>query len=143
MLPAKQTRFTLTKKERLKSSKIISDIFDIGQTKVIYPFRIVWLETPLNSSFPVQFGISVSTRKMPTAVARNRIKRQAREAYRLHKHLLYDTLNAKKEQDQNKQVAVMFIYLSKKHLPYSFISAKLVSCLQYLCLQYEQSPKTD
>ena len=138
-----QKRFTLTKKERLKSNKIISDIFEKGKTNVIYPFRIVWLETKLNSPYPVQFGISVSTRKMPTAVARNRIKRQAREAYRLHKHLLYDVLNAKKEQGQNKQVAVMFIYLSKKHLPYSFISAKLVSSLQYLCHQYEAPPESD
>ena len=143
MLSDKQARFTLTKKERLKSSKTISDIFDKGNTNVIYPFRIVWLETKLNSPYPVQFGISVSTRKMPTAVARNRIKRQAREAYRLHKHLLYDVLNAQKEQKQGRQVAVMFIYLSKKHLPYSFISTKLVASLQYLCHQYEPTSKTD
>ena len=143
MLSEKQVQFTLTKKERLKSSKTISDVFEKGKTSVIYPFRIVWLETELNATVPVQFGISVPTRKMPKAVSRNRIKRQAREAYRLNKHLLYEVLNPQKKTASDRQVAVMFIYLSKKHLPYSFISAKLVSCLQYLCHQYEQSPKSD
>jgi ribonuclease P protein component len=63
-----------------------------------------------------QLAISVSKRSFKTAVARNRIKRQIREAYRLHKAELHEKLG-------ERQVALMLIYIAKEALPYSEMEA--------------------
>jgi len=138
--------FTFNKAERLKSTKIIDQLFDKRQSKskVIYPFRIVWLETPLSTSFPVQFMISVPKRFIPKAHNRNLIKRQVREAYRQNKHRLYTAfpmIPPKKEESSPEstttiQVALMFIYLGREPLPYSLIYGKMRACIRYLRKQY-------
>ena len=63
-------------------------------------------ETPV----PVSVMVSVSKRHFKRAVKRNRVKRQIREAYRLHKHLLDDALD--KLPDQHLMVA--FLWLSDR-----------------------------
>lgn len=142
-------RFTFQKTERLKSKKIINQLFDKRQSKskVIYPFRIVWIETPLPSTFPVQFMVSVPKRFISKAHNRNLIKRQVREAYRQNKHRLYacfPTTPVKEESNSAHstptiQVALMFIYLGKQTLPYSLIYGKLCACIRYLSKQYLHS----
>jgi ribonuclease P protein component len=58
---------------------------------------------------PLQIGVSVSKRNFKKAVSRNRIKRLLREAARLQKKQLAETLI------QNKlQLAVFFIYTGKE-----------------------------
>lgn len=89
MTPSVSLSFDRT--ERLKSRKVIGALFKGGQSYVAYPLRVVWV--PLGdetaTEHPAQVAISVSKRAFKTAVARNRIKRQIREAYRLHKHEFY------------------------------------------------------
>ena len=53
-------------------------------------------------------GVSVSKRLFKHAVDRNRHKRLIREAYRLQKPTLYESLD--------KSYAIMIIYISKKPL---------------------------
>lgn len=118
---------TLSKEERLKSLKTISRLFKEGRSYVAYPFRVVWLpvEEAYQSDFPAQICISVPKRTFKTAVARNRLKRQAKEAYRLHKALLYQKLNA-----DHQRIAIMLLYIAKEALPYTEIANGVVKMMK-------------
>lgn len=109
--------FTFKKKERLKSRKVIGRLFQDGKSFGVYPLRLVFLkmEEP-KSDAPVQFTVSVGKKNFKSAVARNRIKRKVREAWRLNKHWLY-----KKLEKMEGQFAFMVIYTGKEDLPYEEI----------------------
>ena len=116
MTPSVSLSFDRT--ERLKSRKVIGALFKGGQSYVAYPLRVVWV--PLGdetvTEYPAQVAISVSKRAFKTAVARNRIKRQIREAYRLHKHEFYHKLAA-----ADHRIALMLMYVGKEMLPFADI----------------------
>ncbi len=102
--------------ERLKSRKVIGALFKGGESLVAYPLRVVWTVLPpeATSEFPAQVSISVSKRLFKTAVARNRLKRQIREAYRLQKAAFYEKLG-------DRRIALMLMYIAKEALPYAEI----------------------
>jgi len=108
--------FSFRPGERLKSRKLIQRLFAEGQSFSQYPLRIVWLEVDADWDYPVQFAQSVSKRKFPRAVQRNRLKRLMREAWRLSRHDLYPTL-----EHRNTKVAVMMLYIALEPLPFSTI----------------------
>jgi ribonuclease P protein component len=109
-------RYTFHAAERLKSEVLISRLFKGGKSLMAYPFRVVWLpiEEGYRSEFPVQVAISVPKRVFKTAVQRNTLKRRIREAYRLHKHELYDIV-----QPTGAYIALMLVYVAKEPLPFS------------------------
>lgn len=120
---------TFTRSERLKSRTVIGRLFKDSHSYVAYPLRVVWLEhkappPPDSTNAPIQLVVSVPKRHFKTAVARNRLKRQIREAYRLHKHLLYEKLAGRHD------VALMLMYISKEALPYSEIEAGVVKMIR-------------
>lgn len=112
--------FSFHHTERLKSRKTIGLLFkgSGGQSYVAYPFRVVWilLDDGIHSDFPAQVALSVSKRTFKTAVERNRLKRQIREAYRLHKHELYEKLTA-----ADHRIALMLMYIAKEPVPFDEI----------------------
>ncbi len=104
-------QFTLGKKERLKSRKQIEQLFNSGQRFVVPSFRVFYSFVPAadqQETELLQAGFSASSRNFRTAVSRNRIKRLAREAYRLQKNLLKDQLK-----EQKRKLNVFFIYTGK------------------------------
>ena len=112
---------TFTRAERLKSEKAIAGLFQGGHSYVAYPLRVVWKPSvePIPDSdedIRAQIAITVSKRMFKTAVARNRIKRQIREAYRLEKAHFYTKL-----QEQNLHISLMVSYIAKESLPFSDI----------------------
>ncbi len=64
--------------------------------------------------------VSVSKRRFKRAVKRNRVKRQIREAYRLNKQPLLDSLSA-----AQCRVAIAFIYLADELVDTSVIESKM------------------
>ena len=82
-----------------------------------YPLRLIWvpIELPMND-YPVLFSMSVPKRKFRKAADRNQLRRRIREAYRLHKHILYEALA-----ESEKQYGFMLLYTAKEALPYEDI----------------------
>jgi ribonuclease P protein component len=111
---------SFTRPERLKSRKAISSLFRGGHSFVAYPLRVVWKESSpyLAAMSRVQVLISVPKRNFKTAVARNRLKRQIREAYRLQKQEFYDKIKA-----SDLHISLMVSYIAKEALPFAEIEA--------------------
>jgi len=85
---------TFTKSERLCSKKAIAQLFEEGNSFFLYPYQVVWMNSPSEIPFPAQVAISVAKRGFKMAVTRNLIRRRIKEVYRKNKQLLYDALNA-------------------------------------------------
>lgn len=117
-------QFTLGKNERLKSRKQIEKLFAEGKSFVAGPFRVYYLIDEMinaqRSLFNVQFGIGVSSKNFKRSVDRNRIKRLTKEAWRLQKSVLKETLRA-----TTKQMNVFIIYTGKEVPGYNLIFEKV------------------
>ncbi len=119
------------KKERLKSRKLIEQLFKEGKSFASFPFRVYYiLNKPFtihHSLFTTQFGIGASSKNFKKAVDRNRIKRLARESYRLQKNPLQDLLK------DRKQALYLFVIYTGKELPeYKIVYEKMGVILQKL-----------
>lgn len=110
----------LRKPERLSRKKIIEKMFAGGSRSFsIFPLRVVWLPVE-ELDVPASLLVSVSKRRFKRAVKRNRVKRQIREAYRLNKQPLLETLVA-----NNLHLALAFIYLSDELADSALIAEKV------------------
>ena len=123
---------TLGKEERLKSKKLIDDLFRDGQILNNSPFRILYKVCDNNSDFkfPAKIAVSVSKKKFKRAVDRNRIKRKMREAYRNNKTDLYNFLDQK-----GKRLYFFVIYMDKNDLDYTDIEKKMKNSVKKLITQ--------
>ena len=118
----------MAKRDRLKSDKIIARLFESGQTLRKYPIILRWIEVePEEGKGPLLFSVSVSRRNFKSAVARNRLKRRIREAFRLNSPDLRDYLR-----EQGRQMALMFIFTGKDEVEFERISHIVVSLIQRL-----------
>ncbi len=107
-------KYTFKKGERLKSRKLIEQLFIEGKWIKSHPIQLVYLQTNHDSEYLVQTGFSAPKRRFKRAVDRNRIKRLMREAYRLQKHLLPNL----KDGNYTKKHVFMFIYMTNDILSY-------------------------
>ncbi len=118
---------TFSKQERIVSNKLIETLFGKGDSQALtaYPLKVVYLQTShIEGAAPIQILISVPKKRFKHAVDRNRVKRQIREAYRHHKHLLGETV------PQENLLLIAFIWLSDKHFPTEEINKKVESLLK-------------
>ena len=103
-------RYTLPKKERLKSRTLIGKLFTgTNKSYSAYPVRIVFMPVTDDSLPTASVMFSVSTKRFKRAVKRNLVKRQMREAYRKNKNILVDALEAK-----GKKAVAAFLWLDKE-----------------------------
>lgn len=109
-------KFTFNKKEKLKSEKLITQLFAEGKSVMAYPLRLVYLKTNFDENVKAKAGVSVSKRNFKKAVDRNRIKRLMREAYRLQKGEIFN--------NSSSQYALMILYIGKEKTDFETIQQK-------------------
>lgn len=124
------TRHTLGRQERIKSSKLIDELFSGGksQSMAAFPLRVVWSIKEQDSPLTTQILVSVSKRHFKRAVKRNRVKRQIREAYRLNKEILYHSPLT----TLHSQLFLAFIWQSDEILPTAVVEERMKNLLTRL-----------
>lgn len=109
------------KKERLKSKKMIEQVFQDGKTLKQYPLKLFYLRAELTEDSKCQAAMAVPKKRIRQAVKRNRIKRLMREAYRQNKEPIF-----------NKMVgnyALLFLYLGKEGPEYREVESAMKTLL--------------
>ena len=110
-------KLTYPKKEKLKSKKLIDQLFAEGQSVSAFPLRLVYLQTTFDDKVIAKTGVSVSKRNFKTAVDRNRIKRLLREAYRLNKAHYFNNITT--------QYAFMILYIGREKPTFTHVEIKM------------------
>ena len=114
--------FTYPKKEKLKSKKLIDRLFSEGKSVSSYPIKLIYLKTELPEGVKIQTGVTVSKRRIKSAVDRNRVKRLLRESYRLNKQLVFNNTKG--------TFAFLFLYLGREIPPYHTVEEHLVHVMK-------------
>ncbi|MFS4492697.1 ribonuclease P protein component [Maribacter sp. 2308TA10-17] len=109
------------KKEKLKSKKLIDQLFVDGKSVSNYPIKLLYLKTELPFDVPIQTGVTVPKKNFKSAVKRNRIKRLMRESYRLNKALVFN--------NSKGSFAFLFLYLGKEMPDYPLVEKNLTAAL--------------
>lgn len=118
---------TLPRKERLRGDIRVENLFTQGKAFILYPFRIVYAEDVKKVDVSAQVLFSVPKKRFKRAVKRNRLKRQMKEAYRLHKSELLSFL-----ENKDTCLHIGFTYVSNDELPYAQIEKKMIEAMQKL-----------
>lgn len=114
--------FIFPKKEKLKSKKLIEQLFAEGIGVTNYPIKLVYLKTRFEDDSKCKVGVTASKRNFKSAVKRNRIKRLMRESYRLNKHLIFNNIEG--------NFAFMFLYLGKEMPSQSKITDTMIPLMR-------------
>ncbi|HMU44904.1 MAG TPA: ribonuclease P protein component [Chitinophagaceae bacterium] len=103
-------KFSLGKKERIKSRKLIEEIFKSGKRFSEGSYRVFYTIRK-NDASNLQFATGVSGKVFKRAVDRNKIKRLTRETWRMQKQ---DLLSKFKN---NKSGLYVFITYTGNEIP--------------------------
>jgi ribonuclease P protein component len=104
-------RNTLGKEEKLKSKKLIEQLFAEGNRIKNYPLQMVFKRLDHQAEFPIKIAFSVPKRTTRLAVSRIKIKRLMREVYRRNKYSLFEKVG--------NQYIMMLIYTSPDKINYA------------------------
>ena len=129
----KNQRFTLKKDEILSKRDDINLLFSEGKHFKEFPFKVLHRKATENYGTSLQFGASIPKRLFKKAVDRNLLKRRCKEAYRLHRNTLKTNC-----EEQNIELHVMLIYISKEAMKYEIIEQKIILTLQRLQAIYAE-----
>ena len=111
---------TFPKNEKLKSKKVIAQLFNQGKTINAYPIKVIYLHDKTASNPSINTGVSIPKKVIKLAVNRNLLKRRIKEAYRLNVSELKSHLLK-----ENEELQLMFIYTSKQISSYEEIEQKI------------------
>src|SRR6056297_1726239 len=113
--------FNLPKKEKLKSKKLIQQLFIDGRSISQYPIKLIYLKNTDQQIF-IQAGVAVPKKNFKSAVKRNHIKLLLRESYRLNKGLV--------DNNTKDTFAFLFLYIGKETLPFDVVQQKMILLLR-------------
>lgn len=134
-------KLTLGSKERLKSRKLIDQVFAEGKNFNAFPFRVYYLfspgKSPIGGGGLLQCGVGVSTRNFKHSVDRNRIKRLTREAYRQQKGGLQELIS-----DKGCPAAIFLIYTGRELPDYGTVTEKIGLILNRLIKAAHEIPSS-
>lgn len=115
----------LYRQERLKQKKSIQLLFSEGKTKKLFPLALYYMQYE-PEGFPFyKLLISVPKKHFKKSVVRNKIKRRIREAYRQHKHLMYNKTSG-------LPFLLGYVYISKNVQSYKSIEEQVINSIHYL-----------
>jgi ribonuclease P protein component len=117
-------RFGFGEKEKLKSRKKIDELFAKGKSFTVSPIRVSYQFILSTDETVLQAGVTVGKKYFKKAVDRNRIKRLLREAYRLQKNELKETMKQK-----SLKGYVFFMYTDKEIASFTVIKEAMNKCL--------------
>lgn len=110
--------------EKLKSKKLLDELFASGKKLNEYPIKLVYKQLNFEDDILIKTGVSAPKRNFKKAVDRNRIKRLLREGYRLNKYIIHDKLD--------KKYICMFLYLGKEMPSFNELNDKMIKLLNKL-----------
>ncbi|PCJ91881.1 MAG: ribonuclease P protein component [Flavobacteriaceae bacterium] len=119
--------YSFPKKEKLKSKKLIEQLFEEGKSVSNYPIKLIYLNTTLPTDVKIQAGMAVSKKRFKSAVKRNRIKRLLREGYRLNKPLVFNNIEG--------NFAFLFLYIGKEMPQYKDVEKGMQAVFKKLIKQ--------
>jgi len=131
-------KYTLSKNERLKSLKVIRNLFEQGQKFKTSPLIVYYhFHEKKNSDpdpFPLKMGVSVGAKYFRKAVDRNLLKRRMREAFRQQKLTLQEQLT-----QSHMLLDVFFVYAHASISEYNMIRDAIKFALEKLSTILEQN----
>lgn len=119
--------YSFPNSQRLKSRKLIKQLFEEGHSIFEKPVRAVWLIHPEPIQESLQIGFAVSKKTFPKAVSRNRMKRLMREAWRLEQHRIKPFLD-----NHGLHVAVMLMFTGRELESLNTLQPKIIVILDRL-----------
>ena len=123
---------TYPRNEKLKSRKLIQQLFAEGKSVTASPIKCFYLANPSELSETLQTGVGASARNFKKAVHRNRIKRLLREAYRLNNQSLHQKLEEKKI-----RLALFILFIGKELPTQPTIEVAVQTALEKLRKNFE------
>lgn len=131
-LPSAKPDQSFSKEERLYSRKQIEELFQKSSHFYLYPFKVFYRQVE-QAKAKHSILISVPKRNFKSAVQRNGIKRQIREAYRTQKHIL--------PEDNTRTLQIAYIYTAKQKMSTLVVHTKLLKTLHRLMKEVTEISK--
>ncbi|MCL2168300.1 MAG: ribonuclease P protein component [Lentimicrobiaceae bacterium] len=114
------------KRDRLKSSVEIEDLYRENQFIVSYPLKCYYsFSDRKEKSSILQVAFAVPKKKFKHAIDRNTLKRRMRESYRLNYQTMFESIINQNE----KQLKFFIIYIGNEILNYACIDKALKEAL--------------